>query len=203
MHLSKLLWQAETSESATKDEKERSIADVYQCLKLIVCDDICVHYALEKQHGRPGSDDKMPESCDGMCPLCSGEHDSETSVLHVKPMQRALFKMLKDSLNVLLGSTQDGSHFTAKLREVSLKEKAWVGSRRAGDARMTIDAHTVDMLVLQLFGANIIEHYFIKAKDKDGKEQIVVCVRGAMNDDEAGFRFSENTAYDGAPKATF
>lgn len=145
----------------------------------------------------------MPESCEGMCPRCSGERDAESSAFYVKPMQRALFKTFKDSSNVKLGNAQDGSHFTAKLRDISLKENAWVDSRKAGAARTTIETHTVDMLVLQLFGANIIEHYFTKTKGKNEKEQTVVCVCGVMNDEETGFRFSDDSAYDGIPKATF
>lgn len=204
----RLVWRTETSSKATRSEKDRNLSDHLRALKAIVLSKTCLASTLEAAFGRPGSTDRLPPSCGNQCPICGGERDAETAMFDVTALQASLFDIFSDPrAPVKIGNTQKDSNFVSKLREVGLKKKVWLDSRSSRDgvkeARTSIEAHFVDMLVLQLIAAGYIEVVTSLEKEKDGTMSTVVSVRGVKNGNGTGFLFSSPTAFNGdIPKAT-
>lgn len=198
----RLVWRIETTPNATRAEKDRNLANLLLALKMVVLDDTCLHYALEVMFGRPDAIETMPSACNGMCPRCSGVRNAESFPFLIKPLKKSLLKVFNEPAAVKLGGTQDASYFAAKLRAVSIDEGVWVDRKAKTTARKTIEAHAVEMLVLQLLAAGIIEHFTETAKDKNGNDVTVVLVRGVMNKEETGYLFSDDEAYEIISNAT-
>lgn len=193
-----LLGRAEGSDTATREEKNRNLADHFEVMKMLVLDNVCLHFALEQAFGRPRSSDTLEESCDGMCPICSGSRLAECVPFYVKPLQRSLASVFLESATMNLKDK-----FVSKLKEISLEEGVWGHANNATGVRTTIDTHNVEMLTLQLIAARIIEPTFgvSKGAGEDGKDEVIVLVRGIRNEDRTGYRFSEQVAFDCIPKA--
>jgi hypothetical protein len=201
-----LVWRTETSKNATRSEKDRNLTDHLQALKAIVLDRECLPFTLETTFGRPGSTDTMPASCQGRCPLCSGERDGESALFDVTALQRSLYNIFSGvSTSVKLGTTQNSDNFVSQLKKVGLDEGVWLDSRNMNAAstvaRTSIDTHNVEMLVLQLIAAEIIEAVTTTEKGVDGESTTVVCVCGASNDSGTAFLFSDPTVFNVIPKA--
>jgi superfamily II DNA helicase RecQ len=194
----KLLLRTEMSENAKQDEKDRNFDDQFQVLKMLVLDDVCLHFAFETMFGRPGSSDTLDASCGAMCPVCSGNRNAQCAPFYVQALQRSLAKIFLKSATVNLRDS-----FVSKLKEVSLKEGVWAYVKDATSTRTSIDTYKVEMLILQLLAAKIIECVFKVSKfnGKEGEAETEVHVCGVANDAGTGYRFSEIDAFKGIPKA--
>lgn len=193
-----LLLRTEMSDTARKAEKATYHAEHSQVLRMLVLDDGCFMYSLEQTFGRPGSDDTLEESCNGMCPVCSGARLDQSAPFYEVPLQRSLAKIFLESASVNLKKD-----FVSKLKSVSLKEGVWAcASGDSTTTRTTIETYYVEMLVLQLIAAEILLCDFVKknGNGKNGEIETQVHVRGASNDDRTGYRFSEPNAFTAIPK---
>jgi hypothetical protein len=194
-----LLLRTQMSGTANQDEKDRNFYDHFQVMKMLVLDDVCVHFAFETMFGPPGSSDTLNASCGAMCPVCSGNRNAQCAPFYAKALQRSLAKIFLKSATVNLRDS-----FVSKLKEVSLKEGVWAYAKDATSTRTSISAYKVEMLILQLLVAKILECVFkvSKGTGKDGGEaETEVHVCGVANDARTGYRFSEIDAFEGIPKA--
>jgi hypothetical protein len=82
-------------------------------------------------------------------------------------------------------------------------EGVWAYVNDETSTMTSIDAYKVEMLILQLLAAKILECVFkvSKGTGKEGKAETEVHVCGVGNDARTGYRFSEIDAFEGIPKA--
>lgn len=70
---SKLLAQSADSDTSEAEKERMYAGDHLHALQVLVLNKECMHYALEQLFGRPGSEEVMSTTCNGMCPNCTGK----------------------------------------------------------------------------------------------------------------------------------
>lgn len=151
----------------------------------------CIHYALERHFGRPESGDTHPASCGLQCLYCSGERRKLQTNFFLPKLQQALTSAFDGSLKVELGPD-----FVQQMRETTLKKGVWAKVNKSGPLA-SIDAYTVDFLVLQMIASGLIVCVpdFVRDANKELKGKINVKL--ATNDNGIGFKFADAASFEG------
>jgi hypothetical protein len=127
-----------------------------ESLRFLVLGNACWHLKLSKAFGDPSSTVYGPETCDGMCPVCSKEISEFKLSIKLENLKRAIILIF--ARKMLVGLLKEMGTLLLKEHETN---QIW--TRKP-------DRYHVDFLVLQLVAADLLETGvdLSRGRDRDG-----------------------------------
>jgi hypothetical protein len=129
-----------------------------ETLRFLFLGNECWHLKLSKAFDDPSSTSYGPETCDGMCPVCSKEISNLKLPINLKNLRRAIIRIFAGKIWV--GLVKEMGNLLLKEHKTN---QIWTRNKPSRDH--------VNFLLLQLVAAALLETGVVdKSRDRDGDD---------------------------------